>query len=130
MARMSQKRHAHYATTMPGLENGAKAAHPWLEDADKVPGWQWWPNHSHRVRRKASVALGFHCQSFSTEFLETLRWDTNSILVYLGERDAPASPPPGLGGRGKGRRCHWGLHPRSGFGTVVYRQQGYYKDIC
>ena len=92
MARMSQKRHAHYATTMPGLENGAKAAHPWLEDADKVPGWQWWPNHSHRVRRKASVALGFHCQSFSTEFLETLRWDTNSILVYLGERDAPASP--------------------------------------
>lgn len=45
------------------------------------------------------MILGFHIQSFPTDFLETLGWDINSAFVYLYKRDSLASPGAELEGR-------------------------------
>ena len=75
------------------------------------------------------MILGFHIQSFPTDFLETLGWDTNSAFVDLYERDSLASPWAELEGRWK--RMPLGISTLlQGLGAAVYRLQEYFKDIC
>lgn len=62
------------------------------------------------------AVLGFAVRSFPVDFLETLRWDINVVLVYLGKRASLASLL-GWDGGGGGEQCHWAFHPCSGFGN-------------
>lgn len=73
-----------------------------------------------RAQRKALRFWGFAVGSFPIDFLETLRWDINAVLVYLCKRASLASLL-GWNGGGVGGKNNGHSTPAQGSGTIVYR---------
>lgn len=63
-----------------------------MEDANKTPRGGSGGLITATGPEEGLVVQGLCSRSFPTDFLESLGWVINSVRVYLGKRDSPASP--------------------------------------